>query len=320
MQRRRKNAPPGWTWALLMLAGAAALALPLTGAAKTAAPSAGAVGSQPLSAALESKLRLVKLLLTQSPAVQRIPQSNNAQAIKKLADAQVLYAKAQAESSAGHEKVAIERLDEALRQIVSASYLVPDIAQQAAHERSQNTALREAIRTFQALQKNLSSRISAAKAQALAAAADSGRIDAMVQKAEALSAAGNQKEANLLLSNAYRIVVSALNKTLMAETFVYDLKYDSPAEEFRHELASNLGYEELIPIALAQSNTTRETATLAERAVQQSRNLRAEAQKQANGGDHKAAVKSLQNATTHLQRALRIAGVVVPQSPENTMP
>ena len=304
-----------FAWAVLLLAGAASAAEHLPAAAKPDAPSGAEVGANPLRMTLESKLRLVKLQLAQSPAAQRIRQSNNAPAKRKLADAQAHYAKAQAESNAGRPETALQLLDESLRQIVSASSLVPDVAQQAAQERSRNTDLREAIHTFQSLHKNLSNRMATRKGQTATVAAEIGQIDAMVDKADALVASGNQYEANVVLNAAYKIVVSTLNKILAAETIVYGLKFDSPTDEFRHELARNRSYEELIPIALAQLNSTRESATLAERYVQQSRDLREASQKQASGGDHHAAVKTLQLATSHLQRSLRIAGLVVPQSP-----
>nr|MDP2191896.1 hypothetical protein [Rhodoferax sp.] len=306
-----------FAWAVLLLAGAAPAADHLPAAAKPDAPSGAEVGANPLSVTLERKLRLVKLQLAQSPAAQRIRQSNNTQAKRKLADAQAHYAKAQAEAHAGRPETALQLLDESLRQIVSASSLVPDVAQQTAQERSRNTDLREAIHTFQTLHKNLSSRMATRKGQAATVAAEIGQIDAMVDKADALVASGNQYEANVVLNAAYKIVVSTLNKMLAAETIVYGLKFDSPTDEFRHELARNRSYEELIPIALVQLNSTRESATLAERYVQQSRDLRAAAQKQASGGDHPAAMKTLQLATNHLQRSLRIAGLVVPQSPES---
>ncbi len=314
MKNGRKNST--LAWAALMLTGAASIAEPVPAVtAKPDAPTGGEVRSGTLRATLERKLRLVKQLLAQSPAVQRIPRSSNAQAKEKLADAQVLYVKAETEFDAGRVEAAIRLLDESLRQIASASSLVPDPAQQAAQERSRNLELREAIRTFQTLHKSHSSRLLTRNLQASAVAADIDRIDGMVNKADTLIAGGNQHEANVVLNSAYRTVVSTLNKILATKTIVYDLKFDSPAKEFRHELARNRSYEELIPIALVQLNTPRETAKLAGRYAQQSRDLRDAAQKQANGGDYPAAVKSIQDATSHLQRSLRIAGVVVPQSP-----
>jgi hypothetical protein len=284
--------------------------------AKPDATGAAEVRANSSRTTLERKLRLVKQLLSQSPAVLRIPQSNNDQAKKKLAEAQDLYAKAETEFNASRAESAMRLLDESLRQIAAASSLVPDPVQQLAQERSRNTQLREAIHTFQAQHKSLSNRMSPEKLQASTVAANIDRIDAMVEKADALIVGGNQHEANLVLNSTYQVVVSTLNKMLAAETIVYGLKFDSPAEEFRHELARNLSYEELIPIAIAQLNTVRETAIVAERYAQQSRDLRVVAKKQASDRDYLTAVKTIEDATSHLQRSLRIAGVVVPQSSE----
>lgn len=304
--------------ALLLLSGTAAAAESPAPAVKPNAASGKVSPAIVTSASLDNKLRLVKQLLTQSPAAQRIAKSNNVLAKKKLADAQALHGRAQAEHSAGRAGMANQLLDEALRQIASASGLVPDIAQQEVQERNQNAQLREAIVTFQALQNSLSRGMAPAAAQTTAVTADVGRIGGLLQQADDLAASGNQHAANGVLNSAYKAVVSALSKMLAAETIVYGLKFDSPADEFRHELARNRSYEELVPIALAQLNTAHETAVLAENYVKQSRDLRDAANQRASSGDYPAAVKTLQDATEHLQRSLRVAGVVVPQSTERT--
>lgn len=296
----------GLSWSALMLAGVASIAAPAS------AQTSAAAGTTSQQAALESKTRLVKLLLSQSPAVQRIPQSNNAQAQKKLAEAQALTAKADAEAGAGHVEPAIKLLDKALLEIVSASRLVPDAAQLASQERARYGGLRESVRTFVSLHKSLSERMAGKKTVEL----DTGRINGMLDKAEGLAAAANHKEANGVLNEAYKIVVSTISKMLFAETIVYDLKFDTPADEFTHELARNRSYEELVPLALKQLNPTRETAMLSERYVQRSKELRDLAQKQAGGGDFPTALKTIHEATGQLQRSLQIAGVVVPQSQE----
>ena len=305
-----------FAWAILMQAGAATASEPASTGVKPNSSSSAKLAGNSSRETLESKLRLVKLLLAQSPAVQRIPQSNNSHAKKKLADAHAHYLNAKADADAGRGEAAILLLDESLRQIVSASYLVPDAAQQATEVRSRNMELREATSTFKVLHKNLASRLATRNGTSAAGATDMGRIDAMMHEADALLASNKQHEANLLLNKAYKIVVFTLNQMLAAETIVYDLKFNSPAEEFRHELARNRSYEDLIPIALAQLNTARESATRADGYVQKSRSLRETAQKQASGGEHPAAVKNIQDATRHLQHALQIVGLVIPQSPE----
>lgn len=303
-------------WAAIVLAGAVSVAGSLPSPVGAQA-TAGAQSAASLQSVLENKTRLVSLLLAKSPAVQRIPQSNNAQAKKKLADAEVLYAKASTEAGAGRLDAAVKLLDEALREITAAARLVPDPAQQAAQDRARYTSLAESTRTFVSLYQNLSSRMAARKVAVPAASFDTERVAGMLAKAEGLAAGGDHRNANAVLGDAYKAVVAALSRMLMAETIVYDLKFDTPADEFKHELARNSSYEELLPLALAQMNTPRETATLAERYGQQSRGLRDSAQKQAAAGEFQAALKTIQEATGQLQRALRVAGVIVPQSLES---
>ncbi|MGE5650091.1 MAG: hypothetical protein ACM34A_07810, partial [Bacillota bacterium] len=68
---------PALLLALALLSGIPAASLPMLATAESAGgqPSAGS-----LQATVDSKMRLVKLLLDRSPAVLRIPDSGNAQA------------------------------------------------------------------------------------------------------------------------------------------------------------------------------------------------------------------------------------------------
>lgn len=295
--------------ALLLASAACAVS---AHAADTASEASGAS----LQAALANKTRLVKLLLAQSPAVQRVPESGNAQAKKKLADAQALYAKAGGEADAGRTAQAVKLLDQAIVEISAAARLVPDPVQLAAQERTRYASLSETVRTFLNLHKSVSDKMAARKLQANAGTLDPAKVNGLVEKAEGLAAAGNHKDANAALNEAYRAVVGSLSKMLMSTTIVYDQKFDTPAEEYQYELARNRSYEELVPLAVAQLGTSRDNAQQSERYVQQSRELREAAQKQAAGGNYAAAIKTIQDATGHLQRSLRIAGVIVPQASE----
>lgn len=303
---------PGLAWAAMMLAGCASVAQPLAHAAPAGAP-AGVESPESLRARYESKSRLVRLLLAQSPAVQRIPKSGNAQARKLLDDARGMADEADAEAQGGRTEPAIRLLDQALLNLTSASRLVPDPAQAAAQERTRYAGLSEAVRVFLNLQRNVAARDTSGKARPI----DTARINALVERAESLAAAGKHQEANRLLDEVYAEAVGSISQALMSETVVYDRSFATPADEFQHELARNRSYEELIPIALSQLNPPRETVLLAEQYAQTSRELRATAQQQAAGGDYSSAVKTILDATGHLQRSLRLAGVVVPQSIES---
>ena len=72
-------------------------------------------------------------------------------------------------------------------------------------------------------------------------------------------------------------------------------------------------YEELIPIAYAELKPGEGNIKLSESYVQESRNGRDTALKQAAGGDHQTAIGTLQEATKRLQTALRTLGLTVPE-------
>lgn len=292
--------------ALLMLAGPGARAAP-------SREGAGAIDA--VQAALESKLRLVGLLLAQSPAAARIPRSDHAQAKRLLAEARAQFAQAEAASGAGRAPDAIALLDAALRQIVAASALVPDAGQQAALQRRRNAALRESMRSYQLLHQNLQSR-AARQGQGAAAPGAMEPIAQLVAQAEAQAAGGDLQHANESLGQAGQAMAGLLAAMLTPEPLVVALHFATPADEFGHELARNQGYEELIPIALAQFNAAPATAALAQGHLARSRALRASAQQQARGGAHATAISTIQQATDELQRALRSIGVVMPASPE----
>jgi hypothetical protein len=286
----------------------------------TATEAAGKPDAKAASRALvlTHKLRLTQQQLVQSPSVKRILQSDNALAQAALTQAQQLYDQAAIEAAAGNIDAGTLMVDESLRLIVTAARMAPDTQLLAAQERQHNTELREAIRTFHLLHKNFSNRLAAINAPAPEVDSDIERLDAMTRQADALIGSGQQHEAHVLLNSAHLIVVSTLNKMLMSQTIVYDLKFDSPADEFQHELAKNVGLEELVPLAMQQVKVTREAADLAERYVQHGRSLRTTAQQQLQSGDYSAALKSIQEASVLLQHSLRIAGVAVSQSPEIT--
>lgn len=278
----------------------AAIVLMLSG---VAAPAAGAAPDP------QAKLRLVRLLLAQSPSVKRIPDSGNGQAVALLDGARQAFAAAEQLSAQGKREAAGERLDQALRQIVAASALVPDARQRQDQVRRRARDLREALRAVEVLRRHLNG-------GAAAQAAEAQRIAALAGRAEQLLDGADSDGADSLLGQGEQALALLLSGMATPEALVYGHDFASPAEQFAHELARNGSFEELVPIALAQLQTGAEAAALARQFVQQSRGLRASAQQQAASGTWAAAIQTIQAATGHLQRALLTAGVLVPASIE----
>lgn len=289
---------PTLAWTLLMLAGPG-----------VAAPAALAEAE----AGLAGKLRLVAMLLAQSPAVLRIAHSGNPQAMQQLLEARSHYARAETAATALQHQDATAQLDAALKLIVSASVLVPDPLHQAVLERRRNSDLRATIGTLQQLHASLSRRSGKP-----AAKQGMERIDAMLAQGAELLAKGELSASNAVLAQAYPAMATLLATSLTPEPLVYSLKFETPEAQFSHELAVCKAYEELIPIALEQLRATPAGTALARHELEQGRLLRLSAERLAAGGAHANAVAAILEATIRLQRALRALGLVVPTTLEGT--
>ena len=305
-------------WAVLLLAGATVAAEPAPADSATELASGSSAAINPMHTVLTNKLQLLEHQFSRSAAVQRIRGSHHVEARTRIADARALYEKADFEFDAGRFDEALELIDESLRLIVLAAKLMPDGAQMVAQEQSQNAEMREAIRIFWPLHENFVKGRGASSLQTSLFGMDLSRVSALTSQADAFMANGNHHETNLVLRSANQAVVSTLNQMLMAQTIVYDLKFESKADEFVSELAKNKDFEKLIAIAPAQLKVTPETTTMVGSYVQHSRDLRATAQSQASSGDYVSASRGIHDASAYLQRSLRNEGVVVPQSQEIT--
>lgn len=260
---------------------------------------------------VQQKLQLLKTLLSKSPAVERATHSENETVRQKIVSARAIHAKASNELGAGNTARADELLDEALQLIESASRQSPDPLQPERDQRKHYTELLEGLHNLQATYHDLSLHLS--PKAGLASPGEPDRVPGMIDQAQTLARNHHYREAAELLNNAHSAIIAALNKLLKSTALMYDSKFKSPVEEFDYEMARYLSYEELIPIAYAELNPGEESIKISARFVQESREMRDRARQQAASGDLPSAIASLNEAVKHLQAALRMAGLVLPE-------
>jgi len=134
----------------------------------------------------------------------------------------------------------------------------------------------------------------------------------LVSEAETLAAKGRHNEANKILANAYKSTVTMLSKLHQGETFVYRLKFSSPADELAYERRRNDSYEMLIRILLQENpRMAAELQAMADRHVRESRALRERADAQAAAGAEGDAIRTMEAATLRLVRVLQAGGLPV---------
>lgn len=277
-----------------------------------AAPPAAAGAAKPSSReVVQQKLQLVKMLMAQSTAIGRASQSDDAAIKQQAAEVLALYAKAQSTFDAGDTAETEKLLDEVLRLITDISRLAPDPVRVEAERRARYDEILDNVRsiqiTYQEIRKDMSDK------QLPIINANMERNRNLIDQAQTLAQDKRYPEAIKLLENGYAAGVSDLTKLMDSVITTYEAKFNSPAEEFDYEMARYRSYEELIPIAHVELKPNEGSVKMSERFVQESRVAHDTAKQQAAGGDHQAAVITLQGATKRLQTALRTLGLMTPE-------
>lgn len=139
-----------------------------------------------------------------------------------------------------------------------------------------------------------------------------GLIDLKIQEAEKLSAAGRHGDANKTLAEGYQLAVAALTKLRDGDVVTIDLRFATPADEFNYEVKRCQSHQMLVEMMLSEEGRYNEdTRKIIEFKVEESRQIKALAESQAAAGEWPAAIKTMENATEQLVRALRIGGMSI---------
>lgn len=311
---QKSKLPRRWAVApcfmLLALAAAPALYADALAPARTLAAAGADKPSSP--EVVKQKLQLVKMMMTQSTAIDRAVHSEVPTIKQKAENLLALYGKAYSAFEAGDTAGAEIMLDEVMRNITEIARQVPDPHQLEADQRGRYEEMLENMRGIQVTYDEMRRNMPTNDKHLPNLNANLKRNSNLIEQAQALAKSKRYQEAAKLLENAYTTGVSDLNKLMGAEVTTYEIKFASPAEEFDHEMARYRSYEDLIPIARAELKPGEDSIRLSEKYLQESRAARDAAQQQAAAGDHKAAVIVLRDAVKRLQASLRTIGLLVP--------
>lgn len=116
---------------------------------------------------------------------------------------------------------------------------------------------------------------------------------------------------------AYSRRLSESAAPLAGRTLVYGLDFAGPHEEFAFELERHRSFERLMPLAVARFRPAPEVRAIVDRYTAEARRLR-ESAEAAAPREPARAIQQVTEGTEQLRRALRAAGLDVPQtmSPE----
>ena len=255
---------------------------------------------------LEARIDDVERLIEQSSGAARIHRSDVPAAREKHAQARTRLIEARRARDAGDRDTAMTLLAEATRSMFEAVRLA---GREASDGEGSAVGFEERARSIEALADALS-RIGKEKPAGQSAEALSREGKNTLGRARALHAQGDSARAQALVASAYDKAKRGIEQLRGGETLVRTLNFATKEEEYRYELDRNDTHTMLLDV-LARDGARRSTS-MTDGFVEKARSLRSRAEREAAGGHHEAAVRSLELSTKELIRALRSSGVYIP--------
>jgi tetratricopeptide (TPR) repeat protein len=131
-------------------------------------------------------------------------------------------------------------------------------------------------------------------------------------EAQKLYSKGQLDQAMIMIDDAYSSVKFSLTKLRNGATLVRSLHFNTAQDEYRYEVTRNDTHNILINTVLKDKLSDPRLGKLMAIPMEQARKLRQQAELQAKNGQFKSAIKTMEQATRQLIRAIRMAGIYIP--------
>ena len=133
---------------------------------------------------------------------------------------------------------------------------------------------------------------------------DKKKVKQLEKEADEFAKREDYKQAISTLRKAEREITLALNAMLNQQTLVYELKFDTPKDEFEYEVKRYKSYEELIPVALEVKKPKPGSIKLMEMFKKKATFFAEKAQESADKDNYPEALVIIKNATKEIRRGL----------------
>ena len=285
---------------------AQAVKQPAASARAVAAPQAP--GKKVTAAKVKQKLMFAEMM-SKSKGSKRVLASQNDEAKQLLVNAKSLLSEGREKSLVGALPEALALADKSLKMLSKAAHLVPGEEEMAHLAENYKSSLDE-ISGYQKSHKAHMTRLMKTGSVPEGARYDEADVDKKLSEAQSLAGKKNYIRANAVLAKVQQVITGALHKMLDSTTLVYDLNFETAADEYEYELKRFVGYEELIPIAIEAKKPAPGAIKLMESFHEKARKRRDQAVAKAAAGKYPDAIAMLQQATKTVRRALRMVGVM----------
>ncbi len=255
--------------------------------------------------ALERRLSSVATLIEASSAARQIESSGVAAAREKRDNARLIHREAAATLKAGDAAGATKLLDQAAREMMNGARLAKPEEVQGQKDKRDFDARLDSARALLAAQQ----RITTEKGNPAEAREATQRIEQSIAQADKLAAAGQWSQARPIVDRAYLTARVSIEQMRRGDTLVRSLTFASKREEYAYEVDRNDTHRMLVNLVLADK---RDAATMLQPLIDKAAVLRKDADAQAQRGDHEGAIKTIEDSTRELVRAVRAGGIYIP--------
>ncbi len=261
-----------------------------------------------LLALADNAMALTHRLLNESSAAKSVLASDNADAKALHAEAMKFYEQAIKADADGDT----ETRDQSLKKAKMSLFKAAQLAKKAPglNDRSHSLYKRRAKSAAALLDahKRIREELkpgTEVETLELKAIADIAAADASFKKDDVPGA-------TKLIDQALSALKGSLIKMRNGTTLVRSLHFDTPKDEYEYELDRNQSHTLLTSILLQKKPLSENAKQRFDKDMSQARELRQQAEAQAEKGEYEAAIKTLEESTKHIVRAIRAAGVYIP--------
>jgi tetratricopeptide (TPR) repeat protein len=138
---------------------------------------------------------------------------------------------------------------------------------------------------------------------------DRPSVEVLLKKADALAKKQKYDDAIKELSKVEYLVSHALNGMLGSRTVVFELKFDTPKDEYIYERKRYKSYLELIPTALEARKPSQKRIARADKFVDKAKFYAGKAEESLEAGRYEEAIVIIKDATSQVRIALMALGV-----------
>ena len=278
----------------------APLALCIAAAAATAQPPTGLDRDQ-----LERRLLSTATLIESSTGAKQIEASGAPRAAEQRARARDLHRQAADALRAGDLENTNKLLSEASRAMFEGVRMARPEQVTGSKEQADYQARLDSTRALLDAQKRIAAEKGGRTGESVK------QVEALIAEAERHAAGGRLPDAKRTVDQAYLMVKASIATLRNGDTVVRSLNFASPAEEYHYEVDRNDTHRMLVDMLLKDRRGGSIDA-MVNQAVEAAAKLRQQAEAEAARRDHKAAIKTLEDSTRELVKAIRAAGVYIP--------